>query len=634
MTARLISVGDDFALPSGVKVADENLPEASRSATVAAAIGLKLDASQKGAGNGVAPLDSTSRVPDANLPARLQSAAFANYATLDSNGKQPVRKGELVINVKDYGAAGDGTTNDAGAIQAALNLAQAGPVRLLFPSGTYVVGQKIYAYSNTDIDLCGSTLRRDFNTGPGGVSLLTINPGSENVTVRNGTLHGNGGTYPGVSGAEGFDIVTANGIRNGLFANLTFRDVVGSHSLDLSGIDGLVVRDCRFLGFKDIVGDRNYAESIQLDPGTFDGGPATNNKNVLITGCYFGPSSTAGFGAPGAGVGNHASVAGRTDMDIRIIGNTFDQCGFAGVRAFRWDNVTIQGNAFLNLPGRGIHVTPFSGSTFAPESGSGYAITGNTFTNVFNPVLFAVPILGPANAYSRFRNVTIAGNTFEGGGDALTLAFITQLAVTGNTFTNVGSCIKLGYTDGAAITGNSLDTTAGNFVWITESFDATLVGTGLTRRTTVTGNVGSNIGLRGVHVNCGAKVTTIVGNTFENVSTAAATRDGITVDSGAAGGIIEGNTILDGGATNKPVYGVSVTTGTNWRVGSNNLYGTTRTLNCGSGTTILTGVVIAGTPEAVLTGAIGSTCTRTDGGASTTFYVKQSGTGNTGWIAK
>jgi hypothetical protein len=41
-----------------------------------------------------------------------------------------------------------------------------------------------------------------------------------------------------------------------------------------------------------------------------------------------------------------------------------------------------------------------------------------------------------------------------------------------------------------------------------------------------------------------------------------------------------------------------------------------------------------GTPEAAVTAAVGSLYLRTDGGASTTLYVKQSGTGNTGWVAK
>lgn len=42
----------------------------------------------------------------------------------------------------------------------------------------------------------------------------------------------------------------------------------------------------------------------------------------------------------------------------------------------------------------------------------------------------------------------------------------------------------------------------------------------------------------------------------------------------------------------------------------------------------------AGTPEGSISAAVGSLYTRTDGGASTTLYVKESGSGNTGWVAK
>jgi hypothetical protein len=42
----------------------------------------------------------------------------------------------------------------------------------------------------------------------------------------------------------------------------------------------------------------------------------------------------------------------------------------------------------------------------------------------------------------------------------------------------------------------------------------------------------------------------------------------------------------------------------------------------------------AGSPEGAVTARIGSIYQRTDGGAGTSFYVKESGTGNTGWVAK
>jgi hypothetical protein len=51
-----------------------------------------------------------------------------------------------------------------------------------------------------------------------------------------------------------------------------------------------------------------------------------------------------------------------------------------------------------------------------------------------------------------------------------------------------------------------------------------------------------------------------------------------------------------------------------------------------------TGVVFfttgTGSPEGVVIASVGSLFTRTDGGAGTTLYVKESGTGNTGWVAK
>jgi hypothetical protein len=55
--------------------------------------------------------------------------------------------------------------------------------------------------------------------------------------------------------------------------------------------------------------------------------------------------------------------------------------------------------------------------------------------------------------------------------------------------------------------------------------------------------------------------------------------------------------------------------------------------HCYSGTTVCDWAG-SGSPEGVITAGVGSTYRRTDGGASTSFYVKESGSGNTGWVAK
>lgn len=57
----------------------------------------------------------------------------------------------------------------------------------------------------------------------------------------------------------------------------------------------------------------------------------------------------------------------------------------------------------------------------------------------------------------------------------------------------------------------------------------------------------------------------------------------------------------------------------------------TQRVRFGSGPTISTGT---GTPESFITAPVGSLYLRLDGGATTTLYVKTSGTGNTGWTPK
>lgn len=51
----------------------------------------------------------------------------------------------------------------------------------------------------------------------------------------------------------------------------------------------------------------------------------------------------------------------------------------------------------------------------------------------------------------------------------------------------------------------------------------------------------------------------------------------------------------------------------------------------GAGVTISIGT---GTPEGAVSAVVSSLFLRTDGGASTSLYVKESGSGNTGWVAK
>jgi hypothetical protein len=124
----------------------------------------------------------------------LNNPASLTRAALTDNGKKPVGKGELVENVKDYGAKGDGTTDDTAAIQNAFDNAVG---TLLFPAGTYkVTGTGAAALTlSKKLDIVGidprwSYIRGDSLGATTDVIRIAFNSNGGNTDVRNWTFTG------------------------------------------------------------------------------------------------------------------------------------------------------------------------------------------------------------------------------------------------------------------------------------------------------------------------------------------------------------------------------------------------------------------------------------------------------------
>ena len=71
-------------------------------------------------------------------------------------GKCPWDNGEM-LNVKSFGAVGDGATDDASALQAALDAIQmaARPRTLYFPAGIYCTGRVLDITSTQGVTIFG-----------------------------------------------------------------------------------------------------------------------------------------------------------------------------------------------------------------------------------------------------------------------------------------------------------------------------------------------------------------------------------------------------------------------------------------------------------------------------------------------
>jgi len=96
-----------------------------------------------------------------------------------------------------------------------------------------------------------------------------------------------------------------------------------------------------------------------------------------------------------------------------------------------------------------------------------------------------------------------------------------------------------------------------------------------------------------------------------------------------------GTTILDHCETTLTPSGNSVTvtaSGTGQNRLIDGIYDRAISINA-AGVLIRDGVG-TGDPEAVVVGSVGSTWRRTDGGAATALYIKETGVGNTGWVGK
>ena len=207
--------------------------------------------------------------------------------------------------------------------------------------------------------------------------------GTNNIYIKGGTLLHNGNETP----RNMFLLFHARNIK---FENVTFKNIVASHAIDLVGCENVTVEHCKFLGYDHSKSNEKFREVIQIDCATktgagldeslypadstcFDG---TRTKNVLIENCIFDKSDT--LPPPHNCIGTHSQVEKALQGDLRsnnikILNNTFIGNGLittenddgdiskAGkcIRLIQMSDVTIEGNIIKNY-GRAVSCEIFA----------------------------------------------------------------------------------------------------------------------------------------------------------------------------------------------------------------------------------------------------------------------------------
>ena len=326
--------------------------------------------------------------------AKLAAKKFANPNALtftgavtgsyDGSAPLSVEIPRGTINVKDFGAAGDGTTDDTTAIQEAIDTAEmSGIAMVYFPRGTYKVSadkadNNFYAalnvHSGQHLIFESATFQLTAN-GYDFYAILNIHNVS-NVTVEGGlTIIGDRESHTGTTGESGHGIrivnsknvhvsdvdirytwgdgvcVGGNGTMEEISENVTLERIhtykCSRNGLSIIEANGVVVRDCDFT-----YTDRTAPQyGIDVEPNL---GTATNitieNVRMLNNGIGGFALYTAKATLPGVLTLRNIETDGKTIIyTSSAAGGTFD----VHVDGWRHTQKSGETNPTLRLSGKG-----------------------------------------------------------------------------------------------------------------------------------------------------------------------------------------------------------------------------------------------------------------------------------------
>jgi len=163
------------------------------------------------------------------------------------------QKLQEIVSVKDFGAVGDGTTNDGAACQLAINSLTTGGI-LYFPAGTYLITEDTVltvAVANTHIEGKGATLKISGAIAGSNANMISLNANNTSinglsftsVTDTNVTAptNGNAFSYKTKTTAIAIGAYTEVTVENTTLNGMNFGITTASGATNIKIVDNTIL---------------------------------------------------------------------------------------------------------------------------------------------------------------------------------------------------------------------------------------------------------------------------------------------------------------------------------------------------------------------------------------------------------
>ena len=342
---------------------------------------------------GALKLDGTTG--DATFAGKILGAVQATGST---TSRTLANRFAQVINVKDYGALGDGSANDLGAINLAVAALTSYSV-LYFPAGKYLINGSITGISGkTNITICGDGWSSEIHstvTGAAG-NTFTITSGSY-ITIRDLAITGSASTR-------------GNGIHIRLYASYS------------------EVSNCYLSGCSDFAIHVANANNVTVQDSVFDSplgdGVHVGSDAILVT-----VANNLFYNTGDDSIALVADSAGTSPNRIEVTGNNIYTAGARGIAVLEATDFLIEENQIWSSQLAGIELNRYLSTTAYNNRGvvSNNKLYYTTATvgplgaiNLFfcfgvvaSDNLIMDPRTGAAISYLDCQNVEIARNTIR-----------------------------------------------------------------------------------------------------------------------------------------------------------------------------------------------------------------------------